>query len=77
MAISKNRPSHKAKVAERHQELIAMRLEAGMTRNGSFPRQKGEAKRQPLRNPNRINMTKSQKRVAKTMRRLAREVAAL
>ena len=76
MAISVHRKSHASKVAERYKELVEMRLEAGQTRAGFTPRNKNKPKRTPHRNPERVNLNKSQKRVAKLQRRLARELAA-
>ena len=73
MAISKHRKTHTAKVAERYTELVSMRLEAGMARTGEMPKPK-LAKRKPYRNPDRINLTKSQKRQAKAARFAAREL---
>ena len=69
MAISKNRKTHTQKVAERYDELIAMRLAGGMTRKGFAKKDKTSKKGTPHRNPNRVNMNKSQKRVAKALRR--------
>ena len=72
MAISKHRKTHTAKVAERYKDLVEMRLAAGMTSTGLMPKVKGGTKRKPLRNPDRVNMTKGQKRVAKAIRHAAK-----
>lgn len=71
MAISKNRKIHAHKVAERYEDLVEMRLAAGMLRSGHMPKPKGAKKGTPYRNPKRVNMTKGQKRVAKAIRHAA------
>ena len=72
MALSKHRKTHSAKVAERYKELVEMHLAAGMTSNGNSPKSKNKVKNTPIRNPNRVNMTKGQKRVAKAIRHMAK-----